>query len=128
MPVIGPVEMMYADWMRERLGIRAAGDSPWAFVSFPGPAGAAGGAPIGARRVQDIIAGLAGRAGLRHISPHMLRHCFGQTAADLNVARDVLQRLLGHTDVNSQDTYRNVSDSAVVRAAQLVAGQLFGTS
>ena len=127
-PVAGPVVMLYADWMREHLRIRHAGDSPWAFVSFPGPAGAPGGEPLGTRRVQGLIADLAGHAGLRHIHPHMLRHCFGQTAADLDVARDVLQRLLGHSDVTSQDTYRNVPDSTVARTAQAVAGKLFGAS
>ena len=126
LPVLGPMVMLYADWMRERLRIRRAGDSPWAFVSFAGPTGAPGGEPIGARRVQDIIAGLAERAGLRHIHPHMLRHCFGETAADIDIARDVLQRLLGHSDVRSQDAYRNVSDGVVVRAAQAVTGKLFG--
>jgi len=128
LPVIEPVVMLYADWMRERLRIRRAGDSPWAFVSFPGPTGATGGEPIGARRVQELIAVLAEQAGLRHIHPHMLRHCFGETAADLDVARDVLQRLLGHSNVNSQYTYRKVSDGAVVCAAQAVSGKLFGTS
>lgn len=58
----------------------------------------------------------------------MLRHCFGETAADIDVARDVLQRLLGHSDVNSQDTYRHVSDGTVVRAAQAVTDKLFGST
>jgi len=128
LPVPGPVVMLYADWMRERVRIPHAADSPWAFVSFPGPTGVPGGEVIGTRRVQGLIAGLAERAGLRHIHPHMLRHCFGETAADVDVARDVLQRLLGHSDVNSQNSYRHVSDGAVVRAAQAVTDKLFGTS
>lgn len=119
--------MLYADWMRERLGIRRAGDSPWAFVSFPGPTGDPGGEVIGARRVQDLLANLAKQADLRHIHPHMLRHTFGETAADIDVARDVLQRLLGHSDVNSQDAYRNVSDGRMVQAAQAVTDKLFGS-
>jgi integrase len=128
LPVPGPVEMLYADWMRERLGIRRAGDSTWAFVSFPGPTGDPGGEAIGTRRVQGLIANLAEQAGLRHIHPHLLRHTFGETAADIDVARDVLQRLLGHSDVNSQNTYRNVSDGKVVQAAQAVTNKLFGSS
>jgi len=128
LPVPGPVAMLYADWMRERLRIRHAADSPWAFVSFPGPTGVPGGEVIGTRRVQGLIACLAERAGLRHIHPHMLRHCFGETAADVDIARDVLQRLLGHSDVNSQNSYRHVSDGAVVRAAQTVTDKLFGPS
>ncbi|RPK48390.1 site-specific tyrosine recombinase XerC [Streptomyces sp. ADI92-24] len=128
LPVPEPVVMLYADWMRERTRIRHAADNPWVFVAFPGPTGAPGGEVIGARRVQDLVANLAARAGLRHIHPHMLRHCFGETAADIDVARDVLQRLLGHSDVNSQDTYRHVSDGTVVRAAQAVTDKLFGST
>ncbi|GAA3781666.1 tyrosine-type recombinase/integrase [Streptomyces chiangmaiensis] len=125
-PTPGPVEMLYADWMRERLAIPSANDSAWAFVSFPGPTGEPGGQAIGARRVQDLISDLAKKAGIRHIHPHMLRHTFGETAADLDIARDVLQRLLGHSDVNSQNVYRNVSDARVAQAAQSVNDKLFG--
>jgi len=47
----------------------------------------------------------------------MLRHAFGTAAADLDVARDVLQRLLGHDTVTSQDVYRHVAPARVVDAA-----------
>ncbi|CAL9346572.1 hypothetical protein SUDANB176_00385 [Streptomyces sp. enrichment culture] len=117
---------LYADWMRERLGIRRATDGPWTFVAFPGLTGAPGGEAFGARRVQHLVAHLAEQAGLRHIHPHVPRRTFGETAADIAAARDVLQRLLGHSDVDSRDTHRNVSDGRVVQAAQTITDKLFG--
>ncbi|MET9394634.1 MULTISPECIES: tyrosine-type recombinase/integrase [unclassified Streptomyces] len=125
-PVPEPVVMLYADWMRERLTIPRAGKSSWAFVSFPGPTGEPGGQVLGTRRVQDLVSDLARDAGIRHIHPHMLRHTFGETAADLDVARDVLQRLLGHRDVASQNVYRNPSDARVAHAARAVNDKIFG--
>ncbi|WNI20212.1 tyrosine-type recombinase/integrase (plasmid) [Streptomyces sp. ITFR-21] len=120
--------MLYADWMRERIGIRPAGGSPWAFVTFPGPTGNPGGEALSPRRVQDLLADLAAGAGLRHLHPHMLRHTFGETAADLDVARDVLQRLLGHSDITSQDVYRTVAEAKIALAAHAVGDRLFGES
>ncbi|WP_431033381.1 tyrosine-type recombinase/integrase [Streptomyces sp. P6-2-1] len=125
-PVPEPVVMLYADWMRERLTITGGGKASWAFVSFPGPTGEPGGQVLGARRVQDLVSDLARDAGIRHIHPHMLRHTFGETAADLDVARDVLQSLLGHRDVASQNVYRNPSDARVAHAARAVNDKIFG--
>ncbi|WP_369253748.1 tyrosine-type recombinase/integrase [Streptomyces sp. R35] len=127
-PVPSPVEMLYADWMRERTGIRPAAESPWAFVTFPGPTGEPGGEALSARRVQDLVSDLAAHAGLRHLFPHMFRHLVGETAADLDVARDVLQSLFGHRDISSQDVYRTVAEAKVAVAATSVADHLFGTS
>ncbi|MFF5029729.1 tyrosine-type recombinase/integrase [Streptomyces collinus] len=128
LPVPSPVEMLYADWLRERIGIRRAAGSPWAFVTFPGPTGDPGGEALSALRVQDLLADLSAQAGLRHLHPHMLRHTFGETAADLDIARDVLQRLLGHSDVASQDVYRTVGDAKIAIAANAISDQFFGPS
>ncbi|MFF9691410.1 tyrosine-type recombinase/integrase [Streptomyces sp. NPDC014623] len=128
LPMPSPVEMLYADWLRERKSVRRAGTSPWAFVTSPGPTGAPGGEALSARRVQDLLADVSAQVGLRHLHPHMLRHTFGETAADLDIARDVLQRLLGHSDVTSQDLYRTVSDTKTVIAANTVSDRFFGPS
>lgn len=125
-PVPQPVEMLYAGWLHQRKQIRAAIGSPWAFVTFPGPTGQPGGEALSTRRVQDLVSDLASKAGLRHLHPHMLRHTFGATAADADVARDVLQRLLGQVSVHSQDAYRHATDARVLQGAVAVAGRLFG--
>ncbi|MFE4295827.1 hypothetical protein [Streptomyces sp. NPDC056907] len=113
--------MFYADWMRERLTIRGADKAVWAFVSLPGPTGDG----RAARRVQDLVSDLAARRHPARPSAQ-LRHAFGETAADLDVACDVLQRLLGHRDVTSQNVYRNPSDVRVAHAAQAVNDKIFG--
>ncbi|WP_162952289.1 tyrosine-type recombinase/integrase [Streptomyces hundungensis] len=127
-PVPDPVTMLYADWMRERATIPHAQSSIWAFVSFPGPTGEPGGQALGARRVQGLLAGLAQDAQIRHVHPHMVRHLVGETAADLDIARDVLQRLLGHDDPHSQDVYRNAPAAKVAQAAQAVNDKLYGAT
>jgi integrase/recombinase XerD len=127
-PVPQPVEMLYAAWLHERRQIRAAGGSPWAFVTFPGPTGEPGGEALSTRRVHDLVSELASKAGLRHLHPHMLRHTFGAAAADLDVARDVQRRLLGQVSVRSQDAYRHASDARVLEGATAVADRLFGRS
>ena len=124
LPVPASLVMLYAGWLHERQAIPGAVDSPWAFVSFPGPAGNRPGQPLSTRRIYAIVAGLAAAAGLRHIHPHMLRHGFGAAAADLDVARDVLQRLLGHDTVASQEVYRHVVPARVVDAAALIGDRL----
>ncbi|WP_097214490.1 MULTISPECIES: site-specific integrase [unclassified Streptomyces] len=116
-PVPGPVVTLYANWMRERLTTPGAGNADWAYVSFPGPTGEPGGQVLGTRRVQDPVSDLAQDAGIRHIHPHMLRHTFGETAAELDVACDVLQRLLGHRDLAGQNVYRNPSDAQIAHTA-----------
>jgi integrase/recombinase XerD len=124
LPVPAPLVMLYAGWLHERQAIPGAVDSPWAFASFPGPAGNTPGQPLSTRRIYAIVAGLAAAAGLRHIHPHMLRHGFGAAAADLDVARDVLQRLLGHDAIASQEVYRHVAPARVIDAAALIGDRL----
>lgn len=76
------------------------------------------------RRIYAIVAGLAAAAGLGHIHPHMLRQTFGATATDLDIARDVLQRLLGHAAITSQEVYRHVASAHLVAAAALIGDRL----
>ena len=66
--------------------------------------------------------------GHPHTASADTSHTFGETAADLDVARDVLQRLLGHRDVASQNVYRNSSDARVAHAAQAVNDKIFGSA
>ncbi|MBE1584028.1 tyrosine-type recombinase/integrase [Nonomuraea angiospora] len=124
LPVPGPLVMLYAGWLNERRTIPAAATSPWAFVSFDGPAHTAAGQPLSTRRIYGIVVDLAAKAGLRHIHPHMLRHAFGAAASDLDIARDVLQRLLGHDALASQEIYRHAGAARIVEAATLISGRL----
>jgi integrase/recombinase XerD len=127
-PVAAPVEMLYAAWLRERLDVPRAAECPWVFVSFDGPAGNRPGEPLSSRRIHAIVDKLANDAGVRHIHPHMLRHSFGEAAADLDVARDVLQRLLGQRTVEAQDVYRRVPIAKVIDGATAVTSRLVNGS
>lgn len=123
-PVSPALEGLYARWLHERRGVRRAADAPWAFVSFDGPCDTKGGEPLSTRRIYGIVTSVARGSGLRHIHPHMLRHTFGSTASDLNIARDIVQRLLGHESIASQDVYRQPPEARVIEAAREIGARL----
>jgi integrase len=108
------VQLWWA-WLEERAAIRGASDQPWLFLAFAGPMGREGQA-LGSSAVREMVKVVAKRAGLRHITPHQLRHGFGQEAADADVPPDLLQRLLGHARIESQGVYRKTSDEVVAAA------------
>jgi integrase len=127
-PVAPFVAQFYASWLRERRQrVPRAELAEWAFVSFPSPGRTTSGEPLSTRWVYELITGLATSAGLRHLHPHMLRHAFGSTAAELEVAPDVLQSLMGHASVESQNVYRSVGDERVAEAARRVGERLLGS-
>jgi integrase len=86
----------------------------WLLLAFAGPLGREGQA-LGSSAVREMVKVVAKRAGLRHVAPHQLRHGFGQEAA-ADMPPDLLQRLLGHARIESQDAYRQTSDEAVAAA------------
>jgi integrase len=124
-PVPRPVERAYGCWLHERLTEPKAASSPWAFVSMGGGPRAPLGEALSTRRIYAIVEVLARRAGLRHIHPHMLRHTFGSTAAQLGVDEVVLQRLLGHASIESQSVYRHQPESEIVRVALRIGEAIF---
>ncbi|MDQ6614905.1 MAG: hypothetical protein M3083_09185 [Actinomycetota bacterium] len=59
-----------------------------------------------------------------HTATAETRHTFGETAADLDVARGVLQRLLGQRTVAAQDVYRRVPVAKVIDGATAITSRL----
>jgi integrase/recombinase XerD len=114
-PMPAPVVQLWWAWLEERAAIRLAAQQPWLLVAFGSPSGREGQA-ISAEAVRDLISRLCKRAGLRHLTPHQLRHSFGEEAADADMPPDLLQRLLGHASIHSQDPYRRKSDAALAAA------------
>ncbi|MBG0568805.1 tyrosine-type recombinase/integrase [Actinoplanes aureus] len=114
-PMGAAVVQLWWAWLEERAGIRGATEQPWLLLAFAGPLGREGQA-LGSSAVREMVKVVAKRAGLRHITPHLLRHGFGQEAADVDMPPDLLQRLLGHASIESQTVYRQTSDEAVAAA------------
>lgn len=116
-PVPADVIELYSGWLRERVRLRGAKASPWLFLTFAGPAGSEG-RPIGRSAVTAMLSACCERAGVRRLTPHQFRHGFGQAAADAGMPADVLQQLMGHASVKSQEIYRTVSDQQTVTWVQ----------
>ncbi len=114
-PMGAAVVQLWWAWLEERAAIRGAAEQTWLLLAFAGPMGREGQA-LGSSAVREMVKVVAKRAGLRHVTPHQLRHGFGQEAADADMAPDLLQRLLGHARIESQDAYRKTSDEAVAAA------------
>jgi integrase/recombinase XerD len=120
-PAAMDVVQWYWAWLEERTEIPGASTQPWLLLTFPSP-GRPGGEPLSSGAIRKMVDRVAKAAGIRRkITPHMLRHFVGQSAADLGLPPDELQRIMGHRSIQSQAVYRNVSDDAARRGAELLA-------
>lgn len=58
-------------------------------------------------------------AGLKHVSMHMLRHCYATRAIEQNMPPKVLQKLLGHKNLSvTMDCYVHVTDQSLGEAVR----------
>ena len=118
LPLGGQVLQLYWAWLEERRSIAGASRSPWLFVTLPGSPRISSGQPISASGIRQVIGNLCHKAGTRHLTPHQLRHAMGEQAADMGLAPDILQVLLGHSSIESQQTYRHPSSEAMASAVE----------
>jgi integrase/recombinase XerD len=69
------------------------------------------GRPLERVAVWQIVGRLAGRAGLRHVHPHMLRHSFATHLLAGGADLRTVQELLGHSDIATTQIYTHVDRS-----------------
>jgi len=76
------------------------------------------------KRVQSVKRGLreaAKKAGLGHVSPHMLRHSAAVHMAEAGVPMEEVAQYLGHRDVNvTRNVYARFSPTYLSKAAAVL--------
>ncbi len=93
-------------YLRTRAG-RMSLQLPWLFVSERGT-------PLHRQSVIKLVEGCYKRAGLRKITPHMLRHGCGYYLANKGCDLRVIQDYLGHKNINNTVIYTKLSGRAFV--------------
>ncbi|MCY3411943.1 MAG: tyrosine-type recombinase/integrase [Candidatus Heimdallarchaeota archaeon] len=65
---------------------------------------------IANRTIQHFISELSKDIGVKHTTPHMLRHSFASHLVMNNTNIRVVQKLLGHASLDTTQIYANISD------------------
>jgi integrase/recombinase XerD len=97
------------DWLERWKPIRRGyADGPWLFVQVRSGSGAGG--PLDRRDVYKMIGRRAARAGIRHVSPHVLRHTFASELMRDEFTLEEVRRLMRHESVRTTGIYLEVHD------------------
>lgn len=96
--------------------VKRSDDSPWAF-----PAARGDGHFVG---VPGLLARVCERAELEGVTVHVLRHTFAAMAASMGFSELTIAGMLGHKVSGVTARYAHVADSALVAAADAVAGRM----
>lgn len=85
------------------------------------------GAPINPEYVGRALRRIAGKAGVRPVRTHDLRHGWATAALEAGVHPKVVSDRLGHSKVSvTLDVYSHVAQAVEEEAARLVASKLLG--
>jgi integrase len=82
------------------------------------------GVPLGYRWVQKRLHELGDEAGVKGVSPHRLRHTFATRLINQGVPITIIQKLLGHEDLNTTQRYAHVADPTVEREYRQAMSQI----
>jgi site-specific recombinase XerD len=63
------------------------------------------------RTIQQLLERASRKAGIQHVTPHMLRHSFATHLLQSGVSIRYIQTLLGHSSLNTTEIYTSVVDA-----------------
>lgn len=79
------------------------------------------GQPLNARRVERWCVEWGTKAGVANCTPHRFRHTFATTLFTKGARMEVVQRLLGHANMQTTLVYAKVADQALTDAVALLS-------
>jgi integrase/recombinase XerD len=101
-----PIGKSASGWLEKYIGVRARSfkaNSPYLFLSSLG-------APLTRTFAWAMIKRYSTRAGLKHVSPHTLRHSFATHLLQRGADSRSVQALLGHSDISTTQIYTHITD------------------
>ena len=75
-------------------------------------------AGLTARSVQRVLKRYGRAAHIEHLTPHVLRHCFGKNLIDADVSLEKVAALLGHSNLNTTRIYITPSEQDLAQAVE----------
>lgn len=101
-----PVGKSATEWLQKYLMVRARAGHAQHQRCFLNSLGA----PLTRQAAWKIITDYAARAGLKHVSPHTLRHSFATHLLQRGADSRSVQALLGHSDISTTQIYTHITD------------------